>query len=610
MNFIQGTIQQLEVGKASVIVRIAPLVISIFALIVLLDFGGMQIPGVISIGGNYHGLNDAQSMDNAQVARQIVRGHGFTTKFIRPHAVAQLRDFAVNRSMNTGGSRDLFPSDKFPPGTPRVLPDTYNAPGFPYVLAGWFALIHPDFDEAADTIANKQIYAPDRWIPPFNQIFLLGTAVLVFVIARRLFDSRVAWMALMSCLVTNLFWRYSLTGLSTTFVTFLVTAAFYCMVEIFAVSELCFESEERSFAPAAGWGAALFVLLAGICITRMDMLVLIVPFAMMLLAMPIASVMLAVGVVLAAFGSVVPWMMHLHAICGSFFGSNAPLVLHGIGEYKDNQVFCTTAIPSYERLFGDAVSKEYNGYLWSFEHAWSLLGSNPMILFFGASILHQFKRRRTRLFHWMLFVTAVVVVGADSLGEAKPSEIDPWNALIILAPAMLTVGSAYFFILLDRMGLQLWLLNHFIVGLFVLLNAAPLLLGMTNPPGAYFTWPPYSPPLIRSFAGFTQPDEWVTTDMPWATAWYGDRASLWLPDSITDFENFHDNVCPTGIILFTPVSWDRPFDDFRNGEDKDWFPYAAGLGAAENFPLQVHVATPGKIPDYMLWSDRPRWQTQ
>ena len=62
------------------------------------------------------------------------------------------------------------------------------------------------------------------------------------------------------------------------------------------------------------------------------------------------------------------------------------------------------------------------------------------------------------------------------------------------------------------------------------------------------SFPPYWPPAIKVFGQLTRPDEWMTTDMPWATAWYADRASLWLPDSISDFESLHDNVCLTGTL--------------------------------------------------------------
>jgi hypothetical protein len=57
------------------------------------------------------------------------------------------------------------------------------------------------------------------------------------------------------------------------------------------------------------------------------------------------------------------------------------------------------------------------------------------------------------------------------------------------------------------------------------------------------------------------------------------------------------------------VTWQAPLGDMRNGEYKDWFTFAIGATPPENFPLPVHTQT-SKIPDYSLWSDRPRWQTK
>src|SRR5207248_10984909 len=58
-------------------------------------------------------------------------------------------------------------------------------------------------------------YAPDRWIGVFNQILLLVLTVLVFFVARRLFDEPVAWASAIVLLGADLFWRFSLSGLST-----------------------------------------------------------------------------------------------------------------------------------------------------------------------------------------------------------------------------------------------------------------------------------------------------------------------------------------------------------------------------------------------------------
>jgi 4-amino-4-deoxy-L-arabinose transferase-like glycosyltransferase len=596
MNFIQGTLQTMEVGKGSILIRLFPF---------------LTVMGIVAFFANfsvYKGLGDAQSMDNAQLARQIVRGKGFTTEFLRPHAVAQLHDYAVNQSLSTGKSGDLFPSDKFPPGTPRILPDTYNAPGYPYLLAGWFLLIHPDFDEPVSGIGSAGIYAPDRWIPFLNQIFLALTSAIIFILGLRLFDQRVAWMAMVSFLLTALVWRYTISALSTSFLMFLVTAAFWCMAEIVAVGERCFESEERSFLPAWGWGIALAALLVAVALTRLQLLIVLLPVVVVLIVMPSSSVLLTLFVALITLAAVTPWYLHLQQISGSFLGSNAPMVLHGTGDYAGNQIFCTTAIPSYEQLFRDASHKEYNGFRWNFEHAWSLLGSNLMVLFFGAALLHQFKRRRTRVFQWLIVGWVIAILLANNLGEDQPEDLSTWNSLVLLMPCMVLVGTAFFFIMLDRLSLQLWLLNNLIVILTLVLTAMPLTLMLLSPGRYPFSWPPYWPYSIKQLTQLAQPDEWVTSDMPWATAWYGDRASLWLPDSITDFESFHDNVCPTGMLMFTPVTWDAPMSNVTEGEYKDWFPLMAVIGVPQNFPLSEHLVMGGKIPGYTIWSDRPRWQ--
>lgn len=610
MNFIQRMVQVVEVGKGQILVRIIPLLVA-----------------VAIIGGTfdliiYRGLDDAQSMDNAQLARQIVRGKGFTTEFLRPFAVAQLRDYALTQGLETGKSRDLFPSDQFPPGTPRVLPDTYNPPGYPYLLAMWFHLTHPEFDQTPTAMSTTHIYSADRWIPLLNQGFLLLTAVLVFALGFRLFDERVAWISLVAFLGTELVWRYTLTALSTSVLMFLVTMVLMCALEIFSVSEACFENEDRSFAPAWFWGFAVSLLLAAACLTRLHLLVLLIPLFVLLILMPRESLLLFAVMALMVFGLVTPWFLHVNAVSGNPLGSNTPLMLFGEDDYTGNQIYCSTSIPSYERLFKDALKKEVSGFRWHLEHAWNMLGANPLILLFGASILHQFKRRRTRAFHWLLFGCAFVLVAANNLGSANPEALGPWNTLVVLLPCMIVIGSAFFFILLDRLNLQIRILHNLIVTTTLTLILLPLVLTLTSFTNVYYNFPPYIPPVIKTFGAFVEPNEWFTSDMPWATAWYADRPSLWLPDSIADFESLHDNICPTGLLMLTPVSWGEPVTTFTDGEYKDWFPFIAGaslppnypyvdgLSVPSNFPLSVHTETGSNGPGYSLWSDRPRWQAK
>jgi 4-amino-4-deoxy-L-arabinose transferase-like glycosyltransferase len=593
MNFIQCIFQVGEGGAGQLMARLLPLFTA------LLLVGGAYDAVV------FHGLNDAQSMDNAQLARQIVRKQGFTTEFLRPQAVAQLRDYTTSQSLKTGASRDLFPSDRFPFGTPRVLPDTYNAPGYPYLLATWFYFIHPEFDQSTTSMTTARMYAPDRWIPYLNQIFMFLTAVLVFALGRRLFSDRVAWFSLLAFLGTDLAWHYTVTALSTSVLMFLVTAMLMCILEVYCISEECFVHEERSFAPAWLWGFAAALLLAAACLTRLHLLVLLIPLLVLLVLMPKPSFLLFVAIALVVIGLVTPWFLHVNAISGNPLGSNSALLIYGQGGYTENQIYCTTSIPIYEHIFGSATKKEYSGFGWHLEHAWTMLGTNPLILLFGASILHQFKRRGPQALNWLLLGCAIAIVVANNLGTATPDAVGPWNTLIVLLPGMLVLGGAFFFVLLDRLNIQIELLKTIIVIATLALTSLPMVLTLTGSNSTYGNFPPYWPPAIKVFGQLTRPDEWMTTDMPWATAWYGDRASLWLPDSISDFESLHDNVCPTGILLLTPVSWSQPVSTFWTGEYKDWSPLAMGFPLPQNFPLPSMISQKGL--EYRVWSDRARW---
>lgn len=602
MSGLQTFLYAVEVGKGRILARILPLIATVLIVGVLHDFGGVSLPFFGQLGGMYHGLNDAQSMDNAQLARQIVRGAGYNTMFLRPHAIAQLHNYVMSR----GGGPDLFPPNRFPPGTPRMLPDTYNAPGYPYLLAAWFRILRPEFDPTPEYMSSHPTLPGDKWIPELNQIFMILTALLVFRLGLLLFDHRVAWISIIAFLVSDIIWQYSITALSTTFLMFLVTGMLLAAVEIFCVGEACMENVERSFGPAWLWAGILVLFLAAACLTRLHLLVLLVPLLIFLILMPRANFLLVPVIVVLVIGAVMPWFWHIYKVCGNPLGSNLPLLLYGTDEYKGNEIYCSV-VAHYDQIFKNASTKELMGFRWHFERAWDLLGANPMILLFGASILHPFRRPRVQAFRWFILGSTICVIAMNNLCNAQPAPVSPWNTLVVLFPAMLVIGSAFFFILLDRLNLQVQLLTNFIVIFALMLTALPLALTLSTPSYKLYNYPPYIPADIEELARYALPEEWVTSDMPWATAWYGDHSSLWLPDSVSDFENLYDTVCPTGMLLFTPVTLDAPVTNLTSGEYKDWFPFICEQKLPLSFPLTVHTGFSQNIPEYTVWSDRARW---
>ena len=91
----------------------------------------------------------------------------------------------------------------------------------------------------------------------------------------------------------------------------------------------------------------------------------------------------------------------------------------------------------------------------------------------------------------------------------------------------------------------------------MVLGALPLILTMM-PPRAGVPYPPYFPPFITHVSKMLTADEFMCTDMPWATAWYGSRNSLLLPATVDEFYEINDYIKRISGIYFTTLTRNKP----------------------------------------------------
>ena len=105
------------------------------------------------------------------------------------------------------------------------------------------------------------------------------------------------------------------------------------------------------------------------------------------------------------------------------------------------------------------------------------------------------------------------------------------------------------------------------------------------------------------------PNEIVASDMPWAVAWYADRRSVWLPDTVERFNEFHDFGTlggPVNGIYLTPVSGtDNKLGDIIKGEYSDWARFILHNVDLAKFPLRW-VAALGTENECVFYGDRDR----
>ena len=175
-------------------------------------------------------------------------------------------------------------------------------------------------------------------------------------------------------------------------------------------------------------------------------------------------------------------------------------------------------------------------------------------------------------------------------------------------PAVVVLyGLAFFYILIDRLDLGVRLYMVGLKCLIVLLAAIPF--GLTLlPPHEGNPYPPYPGPLIAKVSDMLTPREAMCTDMPWATAWYGDRVSILLPKDIEQFYYVNDYRQYISGLYITTLTKNKPFvRELLDGPEQSWLPIMSGR-TPPDFPLKQGVSLIEN--DQIFYSDRNRWSTE
>ena len=228
-------------------------------------------------------------------------------------------------------------------------------------------------------------------------------------------------------------------------------------------------------------------------------------------------------------------------------------------------------------------------------------GDGLFICLFITAFFYRFVRTPVHLLRWCLALSMLLLlILASFFGDATA------RLFVLFWPFIILYGFAFFFILLDRLQLRLRLFNLAITTLFVVLGALPLLpLILTIMPlRAGFPYPPYYPPFVMHVCNILTPEEIMCTDMPWATAWYGNRTSLLLPATIDDFYEINDYTKRISGMYFTQLTMNKPWvNSLLTGRDRTWFPLFENR-IPSDFPLLYGTSIPSGTMDQLFLTDR------
>lgn len=559
---VQDIIYNVDVGMGSQMVKVGLYVFMVFILMAMYWLS------------EFWGLKHTESMDQAQIARQLMNGEGFTTKYIRPAATWMLEQHGSD---------------------PRTImlqqPDLVHPPIYPWLLSKAYGFIGGSFTPGQKVRA----YPPEQWaIVPLGNLCTMLTGLFLFLIARRFFERRIALVATTLFFVTDRVWATGISGLSIPLAGLLAIISVY--LGFIAIDKIkAGQAPRRWLVP--------FTLTALTCaltfLTRYSagwMLVAILLTMAFMIPERGWKLALAMLGLIAVFVS--PWIMRNMMVCGNPFGLTPYLALN-------------VDLPSFPQSFERQVTPATSGAgkllqtKWAanvskfYDHALASTGNGILAALFITAFFFRFSREhmQTLRFGLLAAMTGMFLV-ACFFGE--PS----MRTMSIFWPFIILYGLSFFYLLVDRMQITVPVIRGALIGLMVAMTALPLVITL-SPPRSGFPYPPYYPSYIALVTNMMDKDELLGTDMPWATAWYGDRSSVLVPASLEEFYRINDLQKRISALYFTTLTRDLPYvSGLATGPFSSWYPIFREM-IPMDFPLTEAFFISNK--DQLFLTDRPRW---
>jgi hypothetical protein len=453
---IQGIVHALEQGGVAKWVRglaFLGAIVGLSLLYILMEFKG---------------LSTREGMEQAQIARELARGNGFSTKSVRPLAMWQL--------------------DAHSRAVPEVsFPDTYHAPVPPFAHSVGMKLIEDRWKMSSRDI----LYIGDRAVAVTSMVFFLLALGVTYLLGSRLFDRTLALLVCGMLLLCDLFWQLALSGLPQTMMLFFFMLGLYFLVRALQNAEQ--EKGTGFWICACGVAFGLLALCHGATVWIFAGAVL---FATLALRPRIITFILLVGFFAV---TVSPWLLRNYTVSGSPGGV---AVYAHLGELRQSEEgWMRTYEPDFTELSPRLLRKKFqDGLTEQIGSIFQNMGWCIAAPIFFVSLLHPFRTRQTTYLRWgILAMWGLSILGVVLLGSAdKPIAAN--NLQILFVPVMALYGMAMLVILWNRQPYDHKFLRYSFFTVLYIASAVPMVMSLWPGREGKIQWPPYVPRSSRSSA--------------------------------------------------------------------------------------------------------------
>lgn len=536
---VQNLINSLDQGVGSRILRgflALVLIVGLFSAYAWARFGGLTEP---------------RAMEQAQLARTLVEKGAFETYCMRP----------ADLDIGSGGGAVVPP-----------IADVRNAPLPPLLTAAGMVL--------ADTLTGTSV-ADDstkcewRVIVPLGILYSVATAFFVLLLASQLFEPRAGVIAMILYVVSDSVLSDSIAGLPGPLLSLLFVSAFLTALHAVRGDPAATQALRRSV------NAAVSGVLTGLAFLTSYTAFVIVPALAGFLWFsdrprrgPLTLIFLAAFAVTAS-----PWVVRNMTVSERPLGLAPHASLNGTALYPAD-TYDRTLDPSPHRMQVAAAlrQKTLQNITSLYDTDLRTLGSGIIICFFLVSFFHYFGAGEENRMRWALALAMALTMIVGALGG-----VDDVHPLRSFLPLIIVFGTGFFLAMLSEIEYFDLTWQALLTWILVLLTAIPAAVRIVsrdriNP------YPPYHAPLVRYVSGLTGKTDVIGTDIPWATAWYGQRASVLLPARTDGLEALRERIPGLNAIYLARrtdpalsrdyrTSWER----VREGRVPEGFPMTNGL---------------------------------
>lgn len=527
----------------------------------------------------FRGLDSANAMDQAQIARELARGHGFRTLMIRPAALHEVLANGKDATLTT--QQDTY----HPP-----LQSLLWAPVFKALETWW------PFD------ITRTVYAMDRVIAALGVFWFLLTLLLTHGMARRLFDRTVAGFTVLSLALSPQMWQLATGTGSRGLLLFLFTLSMYWFTSMMRRAQA---GQSVGFGLILGQG-----LVCGLMVMTHWMAVwLVLGIAIsitLLVPRQRASLIVILGIPLLCMAA---WAMHNQVASGGMMGAGKAMlqsVLSPQGVAAQLRDFDNDMPPVYLDVLIHKLGVNIHSQM---QDVYSHLGGVLAAMLFCLCLLHRFRRPEVQSMRWViLLIWGTACVGMAMFGlPGKSSDDNQIHCVFIPVLAMFGMAAlAVFWARLNPGRRDMWHL-HGAALVVLFFTAWPMFTGLPSEikmglfrKNQLMNWPTYQPITLSFLTKWVKADEVLVSDAPWSIAWYADRACVWLPKDTAQFDAIRklaedQGHHVAGIVISPLASADEISGVPFSGAYSAWADWIArgsvrGLGpdiAAAIKPLQI-----------------------